>query len=554
MKKTLFSVYTLGFALALLMTRQLACESPPEAALRFPTWGELAVTEVMAEPHPHHTEWIELHNRAAVPLELGGCCVADGGATRHLAFVPPGSVIPPDGYLVVAREDLIVDLEMALAAVVLGDDAFTLAGDDPEETIDVYCPGLDDGLFPIDSVPLGGFETFEAGRSWMLDASAWCLAGSDAEYGSSEGQISYGTPGALGRCEPAVEPNAQPGDVRIDEIMVAPLLAREWFEITNTSNQTIELAGCVLEEGGDSAVHQHIIEGSRGQTNLPVGTRLLLASSGQDVVPDGSIQADYAFTGLTFNNGDREELQLVCSGEPVAQVTYDWNSSNGERGQSLSRDPDDPDRWCLGQEVYYATEDGEERGTPGASNSPCGGSGDPIRWPAMGELVISELMIAPSSGTLFPEWFEVVNVSGHTLELDGCTVEDDGHAGALTDGITLAPGQVAVLAEDPFDPLCEVDVWGSYGGSVTFNNSSLDRCAIVCPTQDGDPVVVDEVWFDWESWDLDKGTSLVLDADQLDAAANDQMLHWCGAPDDAWSCTIEDHTEHGTPGFLSYCD
>ncbi len=554
MRRTLFSVYTLGFALVLLMMRQLACESPPETQARYPIAGEIQVTEVMAEPHPHHTEWFELHSRATVPLDLAGCCVADGGATQHMAFLPPGSLLPPGGYLVVAREDMLPDTELALPAVVLGDGAFTLAGDDPEETVDLHCPGADGGLDPIDRVALGEFGSFEAGRSWMLDGTTWCLAGGDAEYGSADGQPSYGTPGAAGRCEPAAESNAQPGDVRIDEIMVAPLLGREWFELLNTTGHAIELAGCVIEEGGDGASHQHVIETGRGQTSVAAGARLLLAASGQDVVPDGSVQADYAYSGLTFNNGDREELQLWCSGEPVAQATYDWNSSGGEKGQSLSRDPEDAELWCLGQDLYYSSEEGEERGSPGMPNTPCGGGGEVPLWPEPGELVISELMIAPSNGSLFPEWFEVVNVSGRTLELDGCAVEDDGHSGDLTAGITLAPGQDVVLAEGPFDPLCEVDVHGSYGGAVTFNNSSPDRCAVVCPTPDGDAVIIDQVWFDWESWGLDKGTALVLDADRVDATANDDPGAWCAAPDDAWSCTIDDHTDHGTPGFLSYCD
>jgi hypothetical protein len=140
------------------------------------------------------------------------------------------------------------------------------------------------------------------------------------------------------------------------------------------------------------------------------------------------------------------------------------------------------------------------------------------------------------------------------VDLSVCLVEDDGHSGDLDAELWLDPGALAVLAQDEADPSCALRVRATYGGAVTFNNGGTDRAALVCPDGGGGWSTIDEVGFDWESLDLDKGRSWVLDADAVDAVSNDDPARWCGAPDGVWSCTIDGHTDIGTPGVLSYCD
>lgn len=556
MRKFLFSVYCVGLALVFMLFRAPACsgvhvEPPPRA----PGPGEVALVEVMADPASGRPEWIELANRGEARLDLAGCMLSDGGTSEHLVYLPPATYLEPGGLCLVTEEKLDA---VAGAVVLMGDAPLVLAEDDPDEVIRLHCPGTDGALVLIDDLLLGPLDPAPRGHSWMLerslggaqddDPARWCVAGLEVPYGA---EPEYGTPGQPNSCPAPAGERPRPGELRITEIMVAPYVGREWFELSSSAGVTLDLAGCVLTEGGAGTTNEHVLDPARGSTAVAPGEMLLLAAGELELVP-GGIEADYAYSALTFNNNVREELSLHCGEDEIERVAYDWAAVDGERGQSLARDPDDPEYWCLAEEPFYEGEDGTEYGSPASPNPPCADGPPPGTWPAPGEVVITELMIAPSNGTLFPEWFEVVNLSGHALELDGCRVEDDGHIADLTADAPLAPGFPAVIARGGFDPGCDLVPHGTYGGSVAFNNSVADRCALVCPGGDG-WVTIDEVWFDWPAWGLDKGWALGLDAGATDAEANDDPARWCPAPDHGWSCTVQGYTDHGSPGLLEAC-
>ncbi len=556
MRKLLFSAYCVGLALAFLLLRAPACSGVQvDAPARPPGPGEVAVVEVMADPLPGQPEWVELAHLGEGRLALAGCTLSDGGTAGHVAYLPPETWLQPGERLVVAEAALGLSLP---ALVELGEDALVLAEDDPDEVLRVHCPGEDGALQLVDDVVIGALAPAPRGHSWMLaqplggalddDPARWCVAGIDAPFGE---EPQYGTPGEANACPEAAGEVPRPGDLRITELMVAPWVGREWLELTSEAGVVLDLAGCTLAEGGDGAPHEHVLDPARGGTVLDPGATLLLAASSPELTP-GGVVADYAYSSLTFNNDVAEELWLSCGDQEIERVAYDWAASGGERGRALSRDPGGDGGWCLAEEPFF--EDGEvvEFGTPGWPNPPCGAGEPAADAPAAGELVISELMIAPSQGTLFPEWLEVVNVSPRELSLDGCRIEDDGHAAALTAEGPLLPGGIAVLSRGSFDPSCAIEVHGQYGGSVTFNNGEPDRCALVCPAAEG-WVTVDEVWFDWTGWDLDKGWSLGLDAGAVDADGNDDPSRWCAAPPDGWSCTLQGHVDRGTPGELTSC-
>jgi len=557
MNRSMFSIAVVGCALVLLVGRNLGCGYDEGQG---PAPGEVAVTEVMAEPSTGQPEWVELRNLTDSPLDLSGCCLTDGGETDHVTFLPDGLVIRPRHRLLASEEPL---AQATAEALVLGENALVLDEDDPTETLDLYCPRAGD-MALIDQVPLGALEGGARGHSWMVadevwasvrndDPQGWCLAPAELPYPTTDGEDEYGTPGMPNQCESTTAGRPLAGEIFITEIMAAPEAGAEWFEVRSAAAQPLNLAGCVVTEGGDGTIHEHTISGERGVTSLEPGERLVLCDGSLELVPGGEVLADYEYTSLTFNNADPEELVLTCGGEEVERVRYDWAASNGDKGQALVRDPDDPLQWCLAEALFWEQGDSAAWGTPGEANPPCEdtpGGGD---HPGPGEIVITELMIAPSSGERFPEWFEVLNASDRPLDLDGCQVEDDGHVGALAASRSLAPGHLAILAAAPFDPSCDLEVLGDYGGSATFNNSSPDRCALVCPDPDGEWIVVDEVTFDWESWDLDKGISLILDTDAATAEANDEAGAWCSAPAEGWSCTVDGFTDTGTPLTLPQC-
>ena len=518
------------------------------------------MTEVMSAPSVGQPEWVELLNLTDGPLDLTGCCLADGGESDHVTFLPDDLMIPPRHHLLLSEAPLD---PRAPTAVVLGEDSLVLDEEDPSETLSLFCP-RDGNMALIDQAPTGTLESGSRGHSWMVDEEewasvrnddpeAWCLAPAELAYPTTEGDDEYGTPGRPNQCELAVGAVPLVGEVLVTEIMVAPDSGAEWFELVSLASQTINLAGCIVTEGGDGPIHEHTLTGERGTTAMEPGQLLVLCHSGLELIPDSEILADYEYTSLTFNNGAPEDLILSCDGHEVDRVTYDWAAADGDKGQSLARDPDDPLRWCLSEDAFWEQGEAAAWGSPGQDNPPCAPSQTGKDYPWVGEVVITELMIAPSNGERFPEWFEVLNVGDRTVDLDGCQVEDDGHTGLLSSASPLPPGHLGILTRDPFDPVCDLTVLGEYGGSVTFNNSSPDRCALSCPGPDGEWVLVDEIYFDWESWDLDKGISLILDTDHASAEANDESSAWCPAPTDVWSCTVDGFTDAGTPLTLPHC-
>ncbi len=202
----------------------------------------------------------------------------------------------------------------------------------------------------------------------------------------------------------------------------------------------------------------------------------------------------------------------------------------------------------------------------------------PAAWaqevPGEGDLVITEIVPAPSSGSR--EWFEIQNVSGDDLELEGCSLAEGHYNGDkewtgndhTVDGSLVVPaGQRAVLmygTSSDSDPLCVA--WSDKAQttcvvesayryrSLGFNNSDAETLSITC-----DGVVVDEAPFDWAQFSGDcpdeagANCSVNLDPGSIDAASNDLLDAWC-VP---WQADLTwDHNgspSFGTPGQDNLC-
>jgi hypothetical protein len=194
--------------------------------------------------------------------------------------------------------------------------------------------------------------------------------------------------------------------------------------------------------------------------------------------------------------------------------------------------------------------------------------------PGEGDLVITELVIAPTSGSR--EWFEVENVSGQDLELLDCVLaeghfNDDktwtGHDDTIDESLVIGAGERAVLMygtssdsdtlcvayQDEALTTCNVETSWRYG-SLGFNNSDAELVSITC-----DGVLVDEAPFDWGEFSGDcpeeagANCSVNLAPDQIDATANDELANWC-VP---WQADLTwDHAGSpsiGTPGAANLC-
>ncbi|HEY2736488.1 MAG TPA: lamin tail domain-containing protein [Polyangiales bacterium] len=158
---------------------------------------------------------------------------------------------------------------------------------------------------------------------------------------------------------------------------------------------------------------------------------------------------------------------------------------------------------------------------------------------AAGQLAFSELMIDPKTlSDAKGEWFELANLSGVALDLQGCSLEDADKAHPIADSVVVpAAGYLTIArSQNPgFAP--------GYVTSFSFTNSA-DSIALRC----GD-IEIDRVAYDKAGgYPVTSGASLSLDPSRLGAATNDSASAWCAA-------TESYGPELGTPGRANpVCD
>ncbi len=194
-------------------------------------------------------------------------------------------------------------------------------------------------------------------------------------------------------------------------------------------------------------------------------------------------------------------------------------------------------------------DDGDRGVSPGAEeidgdgvDNDCDGAIDSQTW-AEGELIITEVMANPGNvSDPAGEWFEVLNVSGRSLWLNGLVIQSsldgDYHVIDAPDKLTLEPGEVAILGSNAdAGSNGEVPVRYAYSGVSLLNEA--DEILL-----SWGPKIIDQV-----SWDIAlgspdvQGASLSLDPYFYDPDDNDGLGVWCAAtePWDAGS-------DRGSPG------
>lgn len=163
--------------------------------------------------------------------------------------------------------------------------------------------------------------------------------------------------------ETALHPVA--GSVVFTEVMSNPVAvgdsAGEWFELSNVSDQTVDLGGCVVSQNA-------------AQDTLPAHA---LAPGGFAVVArstDGGTNGNVvAFASFAFSLLSSGSLNLSCDGRVIDAMTW----SNESQGHSLSLYPThfnaiDNDNtllnWCFTAQSSY---NGTDFGTPNTGNETC---------------------------------------------------------------------------------------------------------------------------------------------------------------------------------------
>lgn len=133
---------------------------------------EVVISEVLARSDPPGEDFIELHNRGSRPVDIGGWFLSDRASSpavlrRH--ELPAGTVLPPQGYLVVTEREYGSGGNPGGFGLDAGGEGVYLAAAGPGGELTGYVAG---GRFPAadPGVSLGLFETSAGAELLPLEA------------------------------------------------------------------------------------------------------------------------------------------------------------------------------------------------------------------------------------------------------------------------------------------------------------------------------------------------------------------------------------------------
>jgi hypothetical protein len=166
-----------------------------------------------------------------------------------------------------------------------------------------------------------------------------------------------------------------PGEVLFVELMVNPGAtvtddAGEWIELSNATDASLELEGCVLDDDGVEG-NQHVITSSIliAPHSVVVLAKLMNASDNGGVSNvAGAFGAEFSLS----NGGGK--VSLLCGGVAIDTVAFDttWPYAEGvsmqlSRSAITSGQNDNKAQWCAAQNVYA----NGQRGSPGTTTDHC---------------------------------------------------------------------------------------------------------------------------------------------------------------------------------------
>jgi cysteine-rich repeat protein len=263
----------------------------------------------------------------------------------------------------------------------------------------------------------------------------------------------------------------------------------------------------------------------------------------KDGVPDADDNCPALANGSQLDT-DGDKVGDVCDNCPS-----DANSNQADANGNGKGDACDPPECGNGSvETGETCDDGNKVSGDGCS-SLCAIE-TTVAEPGVGDLVITEIMVDPSTTEPGTEWFEILNVSNKTFDLKGLVVQgkDSTEKFTVAAALPCKPGQMIVFANS-LDPTKN----GGFSADVAYSNSSFP---LSNSSADGVELIwagtsIDKVMFTWGGTSLGwpskvAGTSLNLSASKTSAAANDTPGSWClGAS--VWSGGVD----KGSPGALN---
>jgi hypothetical protein len=257
----------------------------------------------------------------------------------------------------------------------------------------------------------------------------------------------------------------------------------------------------------------------------------LVFAHGTDPGANGGLPAPTATFPFSLGN-TMGSLYIGVGPDLIDEVTWDGSTAGAARNLDPAQldpvDNNDATAWCPATASYGAG----DKGSPGAANETCpivvppgqcldGSTLRDLVPPALGDLVISEIMANPTGDDTMREWFEITML--HDADLAGLALgTTPGTVQATLGGNDCrhrTAGTALVLAHST-DPGVNGGL-GAVEGTFAFSMGNTSGALFVA----SGTTVLDQVA--WSS-SVD-GAARSLDPGQLDPTANDTAANWCTA-------------------------
>lgn len=374
----------------------------------------------------------------------------------------------------------------------------------------------------VASLISAGASGSEAVQFLEQTASDLGTAGEDDLYGVGEIRIYDALQAYLSTPSVTSVNSLQVGDLVISEIMVDPNQVAdyrgEWFEIHNTTNNTVDLQGLVV--GGNT------------DTGFTVSSQVLVDAQGYAVFAvrsgaseNGGLTVDYTYAYSTLSFAYADTLSISYGSTTFDSVSFTtqyqifpgasmYSSSLNATTNNGMRD------WCTATSTYGLG----DYGTPGSANDTCNFVLYPNQLVA-GDLVISEFMTDPTMVADYRgEWFEVYNNTSDTINLKNLQILSGGDTG-------FTVGTDALVAPSSYALFANRDTPSLNGGlptpDVVYDYNICKFGATDSLTLKYNTTTIDTVSFNATSFPIVAGASASVSS--LDATDNNSGLYWCEA-------------------------
>ena len=251
--------------------------------------GDLVLNEIMAANQTTlnnaggYPDWVELYNRGAQTIDVGGMALSDDMLAPDRYIFPPNTLIPPQGYLLVWFDD-----DFDAPGLHTG---FGLSQDG--ETVALF-ENTSGGYVAVDFVTFGmQLEDYAIGR---------------VPNGSGDWGLNAPTPGAPN----AAHPLGSAATLRINEWMASPVAGDDWFEVFNPDPLPVAVGGFFLSDRLDDATRSEIPALSFVE---PGGFSVFIAAGTPDL---GANHVDFSLSGsgeaIVLSSPDVQAIDTILFG------------------------------------------------------------------------------------------------------------------------------------------------------------------------------------------------------------------------------------------------